>query len=101
MPSTPTRRQPPCSICGNTVGSPAAGSVPNPVCAVCDGRAETDNGRPATSGEPIAWFAPGPTGEPLQVRAAPDSGAALEAFFDQFDSSTAFRIVGAESTAEI
>jgi len=47
------------------------------------------------------WFAPGPTGEPLQVRAAPDSGAALEAFFDQFDSSTAFRIVGAESAAEV
>jgi len=122
--------------------------VPNPVCAVCDGRAETGDGRPATSGEPnpvfidghkcwrqytvgptkggldqltmrdavgcaspreclhrhtdesgepITWFAPGPTGEPLQIRAAPDSGAALEAFFDQFDSSTAFRIVGAES----
>ncbi|MEA1930438.1 MAG: HEAT repeat domain-containing protein [Euryarchaeota archaeon] len=152
MPSTPTRRQPPCSICGNTVGAPAAGSVPNPVCAVCDGRAETEDGRPATrgepnpvfidghkcwrqytvepgagrrdhltmrdavgcdsvreclrrhtdeGGEPIAWFAPGPSGEPLQIRAAPDSGAALEAFFDQFDSSTAFRIVGAESATEV
>ena len=153
MPSTPTPRQPPCSICGNTVGAPAATTVPNPVCAVCDGRAETEAGEPADTGEPnpvfidghrcwrqytvdpaghrnvdhrtmrdavgcasarecfrrhtaddgepIVWFAPGPTGEPLQIRAAPDSGRALESFFDQFDSSTAFRIVGARTDPPI
>ena len=44
------------------------------------------------AGEPRKWFAPGPTGEPIQIRAEPDSGADLEAFFEQFDSSAAFRI---------
>jgi len=43
-------------------------------------------------GDPFEWFAPGPSGEPVQIRAEPDSGADLEAFFEQFDSSTAFRI---------
>ncbi|ATW87047.1 HEAT repeat protein [Halohasta litchfieldiae] len=149
MPSTPTPRRSPCSICGTPVGS-AAAHVPNPVCDVCDSRAETVDGRPADAagepnpvvidghtcwrqytlpadvdaggvdhltirdavgcdsvhdcirrhtdadGEPLQWFAPGPTGEPMQIRSAPDSGEALEAFFDQFDSSTAFRIVSEE-----
>ena len=149
----PTTRRPTCSICGSTVGTPAAETVPNPVCGVCDGRAETAAGEPADSGEPnpvfidghqcwrqytvdptrdggldhltmrdavgcdsarecldrhtddsgepIEWFAPGPTGEPVQIRAVPESGAALEAFFEQFDSSTAFRIVGPAVDAPI
>ncbi len=44
------------------------------------------------AGQPREWFVPGPTGEPIQIRAEPNSGADLEAFFQQFDSSTAFRI---------
>jgi HEAT repeat protein len=52
-------------------------------------------------GEPLQWFAPGPTGEPMQIRAAPDSGEALEAFFDQFDSSTAFRVESEDGSTPV
>jgi hypothetical protein len=159
MPPTPTVRRPPCSICGNTVGRSAAATVPNPVCGVCDQRAATTDGRPATvgqpnpvfidghrcwrqytvgagfdsnsdsgsgtnvdyltirdaigcesvrecldrhtdpTGEPIQWFARGPSGDPIQIRTLADSGQRLEAFFEQFDSSTAFRIVRADTDA--
>ena len=146
----PTSRQPRCSICGDAVGRPDTERVPNPVCRVCDGRAETADGRPADSGEPnpvfidghrcwrtytidvdrpttadhrtmrdaigcdsaqecrhrhtdadgepLSWFAPGPTGEPMQIRTVAESAETLETFFSQFDGSTAFRIVidGAE-----
>ncbi|MFW6321393.1 MAG: hypothetical protein ACOC0Z_06035, partial [Halohasta sp.] len=167
MSSTPPSRRSPCCICGGPVERSAAASVPNPVCRSCDGRAETDDGRPADAacqpnpvfvdghrcwrqytvpatrtdtapdsddestdehddspddgpvdhltmrdavgcdslddyldrhtdadGEPIEWFAPGPTGEPMQIRTVTDSPGELEAFFERFDSSTAFRIVG-------
>ena len=155
MASMPTSRQPRCSICGDAVGRPAAERIPNPVCRVCDGRAETAAGRPADSGEPnpvfidghrcwrsytvptdppgaavdhltmrdaigcdsarecrrrhtdadgepLSWFAPGPTGEPVQIRTVADSAAGVEAFFSQFDGSTAFRIAtaGDEPAAE-
>jgi len=49
-------------------------------------------------GDPRKWFALGPTGELVQIRAEPDSGADLEAFFEQFDSSTAFRIHADQAT---
>ena len=53
------------------------------------------------AGEPREWFVLDPTGEPIQIRAEPDSGADLEAFFDQFDSSTAFRIHADQTTVSV
>mgnify|MGYP005851799993 CR=1 FL=1 len=53
------------------------------------------------AGDPREWFVAGPTGKPIQIRAEPDSGADLEAFFAQFDSSTAFRIHGTETTVSV
>jgi len=50
------------------------------------------------TGNPIEWFARGPAGEPIQIRTKPDSGADLAAFFEQFDTSTAFRVHGDEGT---
>lgn len=148
----PTPRRSLCCICGSHVGWSTASTVPNPVCHVCDGRAETADGRPADSahepnpvfidghqcwrqytvsptnetagsetavdhltmrdavgcdsvdeclrrhtdddGEPIEWFASGPTGELIQIRTVPDSAQKLEAFFSQFNGSAAFRIIG-------
>ncbi len=52
-------------------------------------------------GEPRKWFALGPTGKPIQIRAEPNSGADLAAFFEQFDSSTAFRIHGETTSVDI
>jgi len=60
----------------------------------CDSVSECLRRHTDDDGEPIEWFAPGPTGEPLQIRAVPDSVRDLEAFFSQFDGSAAFRIVG-------
>lgn len=148
----PTVQRPSCSICGNTIGHSALRSVPNPVCRVCDGRAETADGQPATAarepnpvfvdghkcwrqytvdvvkselnhltvrdaigcasvreclrrhtvdGELVPWFAPGPTGEPIQIRSVPETGDALEAFFDQFDSATAFRVISDKASPAV
>jgi|GEM_PF-263304 len=51
------------------------------------------------NGELVEWFAPGPTGKPVQIRAEPETGTEIETFFAQFDSSTAFRVQCDEPTA--
>lgn len=65
----------------------------------CESVSECLHRHTDTAGKPVDWFALGPTGEPMQIRTLADSGQALEAFFAQFDSSTAFRIISAESEA--
>ncbi|WP_253736680.1 HEAT repeat domain-containing protein [Halohasta salina] len=59
----------------------------------CDSAHECRRRHTDSDGEPLSWFAPGPTGEPMQIRTVADSAAALERFFSQFDGSAAFRVL--------
>ncbi|TQQ82594.1 hypothetical protein EGH24_03845 [Halonotius terrestris] len=58
----------------------------------CDSVREFIRRHTDSDGAAIEWFAPDPTGLPLQIRMEPDSAPGLTAFFEQFGPATAFRV---------
>lgn len=44
------------------------------------------------NGDPIQWFAPGPDGIPIRIRAEPNELSALRKFLDRFDRATPFSV---------
>ncbi len=47
-------------------------------------------------GSPLQWFAPGPDGEAVTIRAHPDTYADLRSFFDRFPPTTIYRFDGVD-----